>query len=313
MRASATCALASAQRRRSTSMRPIAIARAPTTSCTYRARNLLQPPKPSTRPSPKRICGCAPAFGISRTTSQRVPAKGLGGGSFGVVAQAGSRTSNATIDPSFIQPPWVPRPERSRLFGERLEVREPQLEVRTGEAIDHQHEVMAQRVAADIALAGPGDARAVARRLEAEHALRAHAVVGKQERVLDQLVGLDARELHHPAAFALAHPRPLGAHAEGRAVVGDLHAGIALRPRAPLRPLLRGRHEVVDLARRSVHHDRALQLEVRRQQEAGPHYRQGGDAEKRQGPLDCLHANSSSGYFTLERCAAVTSSTPTAT
>src|SRR5258708_9535485 len=150
---------------------------------------MLQPPKPSTRPSPKRICGCVPVSGSWSAVSQRVPTNGWGGGSFSAVAHAQSRNSEAMIVHGFMHPPNGASRKCSRLLGERLEVGKPELEVRAGEAIDHQHEVMAQRIAADVALARPGDARRVARGLEAERALEFHGVVGKDELVLDQAIG----------------------------------------------------------------------------------------------------------------------------
>src|SRR5258706_12698765 len=178
---------------------------------------MLQPPKPSTRPSPKRICGCVPVSGSSSTTSQRVPTNGLGGGSFSAVAHAQSRNSEAMIVHGFMHPPNGASRKCSRLLRERLEVGEPELEVRAREVIDHEHEVMAQRIASDIALARPGHARRAARGLEAECALEFHAVVGKEERVLDQAIVLDTRKFHHSAAFGLTHPRPLSALTERRA------------------------------------------------------------------------------------------------
>src|SRR5438552_16492668 len=120
---------------------------------------------------------------------------------------------------------------------------------------------MLEWIGADVAARGPRDAGARARGVERERACRAHAEVLEGERVFDALVGLDARELHAAGALALAHPRPLRAHAERRPGIGDAHLRIAPRPDAPLRPLLRLDHIVVDRARRGVDLDRALDRE----------------------------------------------------
>src|SRR5439155_20400699 len=68
----------------------------PTVSWANLALTWLHPPKPCIRPSPKRKFGGSPGNGSSRTEAQRVPMKGLGGGSLPAVAQP-ART-NATKD-----------------------------------------------------------------------------------------------------------------------------------------------------------------------------------------------------------------------